>query len=253
MKIEQIPILSDNYCYVLESGDAVAVVDPGDAGPVLRFLKERGLRVTHILNTHHHGDHINGNAAVKEAYQATLIGPLEDADRIAGLDRGVGEGETLTIGSHNARVIATPGHTRHHISFWFAEAQALFCGDTLFSLGCGRLFEGTPDQMWSSLLKLRELPPETLIYCGHEYTQSNAKFALTIDPENKKLQERVNQVDQLRRENKPTIPISLRIECETNPFLRADQSAIKRGLDLEDRADPVTVFASLRLRKNLSS
>ena len=167
------------------------------------------------------------------------------------MDQGVKEGDVVEIGDQRARVIETPGHTRDDISFWFDGV--LFCGDTLFSLGCGRLFEGTPDQMWTSLLKLRRLPPETLIYCGHEYTKSNAKFALTIDPENKKLQERANQVDQLRQENKATIPISLEVERQTNPFLRADDSAIKRGLDLEENADPVAVFASLRLRKNLSA
>ena len=251
MKITSIPILQDNYCYVIEAADAVAVVDPGEAEPIVKFLKERGLNVTHILNTHPHGDHIHGNSALKETYHATLIGPVTAAERIDGLDQGVKEGDVVEIGDQRARVIETPGHTRDDISFWFDGV--LFCGDTLFSLGCGRLFEGTPDQMWTSLLKLRRLPPETLIYCGHEYTKSNAKFALTIDPENKKLQERANQVDQLRQENKATIPISLEVERQTNPFLRADDSAIKRGLDLEEHADPVAVFASLRLRKNLSA
>lgn len=221
MKIELIPLLKDNYAYLLTDGGAVAVVDPAEAGPVRTILEERGLRLDHIINTHHHSDHTGGNEELKEIYGCTIFGPAADAHRIAGLNRGLKEGDIITLESAQARVFETPGHTSGHICLYFAADEALFCGDTLFAMGCGRLFEGTATQMWDSLGKIMALPGETRIYCGHEYTVANGEFCLTIEPENKTLQARMQKVRALRAEGLPTIPSTLALEKETNVFLRA--------------------------------
>jgi hydroxyacylglutathione hydrolase len=251
MNIEIIPAFSDNYVYLLRDPDtdAVGVVDPGDAGPVLAALDRLGWRLTHIFNTHHHNDHIGGNRILKDRYGAPVIGPRADADRIPDLDLGVGDGDSLKFGSQDVGVLEVPGHTRAHIAFWFPDAGVLFPGDTLFALGCGRLFEGTPEQMWHSLGKLRDLPADTRIYCGHEYTQSNARFALSIDPDNPALRERAAHIDALRAEGRPTIPSTLGEERLTNPFLRADDPDLSAAVGLAG-GDPVAVFAEIRRRKD---
>ena len=241
----------DNYVYLLrdaQSGD-VAVVDPGEALPVEQILAARSWSLTHILNTHHHTDHVGGNERLKSLFNAKVIGSAADPTRIPGFDVGVRQGDTVSFGNTKAQVIETPGHTWSHIVFWFADINALFCGDTIFSLGCGHVFEGTMADMWGSLLKLRALPKQTSIYCGHEYTQANARFALTVDPDNTALKVRAEEVDSLRKSGQPTIPITLDKEQQTNPFLRADHPELKAALDMAD-AEPVEVFTTLRRRKD---
>jgi hydroxyacylglutathione hydrolase len=249
MEIHLVPAFNDNYIYLLRDGDAVGVVDPGDAAPVLAALEERGWRLTHILNTHHHPDHIGGNHALKQRYGCVVIGAAADAHRIQDMDIALGEGETASFGQHVARVIAIPGHTSGHIAFHFADAHALFCGDTLFALGCGRLFEGTPAQMWDSLCKLRALPDDTRVYCGHEYTLSNARFAVTVDPDNRELAGRFEEIKALRERGAPTIPTTIGLENRTNPFLRADDPGVQAALGMAG-ADPAAVFAEIRGRKD---
>lgn len=218
MKIDLIPVLNDNYTYLLQDAEGcVAIVDPGEAAPVIDALESRGLTPDWILNTHHHGDHIGGNKALKEKYGCKIAGPAVDTHRIDSLDRELKEGDAIL----GAQVLETPGHTSGHIVFFFPEAKALFSGDTLFSMGCGRLFEGTATQMWHSLGKILALPDDTQIYCGHEYTQANGAFCLSVEADNKDLQERMAEVEKLRAAGKPTIPVSLETEKKTNVFLRA--------------------------------
>jgi len=185
----------------------------------------------------------------KEKTGATVVGPKPDQGRIPGIDVAVDEADTFRLGEAEAEIFFIPGHTRGHIAFWFRESKALFSGDTLFLMGCGRLFEGTPEQMWSSLSKLRELPGDTRVYCGHEYTQANLRFALAVEPDNEALQARAQQVEALRAEGKPTVPGTMSDERATNPFLRADEPSLARHLGLEG-VDPVKVFAEVRQRKD---
>lgn len=251
LDIRQIPVLNDNYVYLVrepESG-AVGVVDPAVADPVLAEADRLGWRITHILNTHHHGDHVGGNRAIQAATGCTTVGPRADAARIPGIEVEVGDGDAYTFGAETAQVFDVPGHTRGHIAFWFPESKALFCGDTLFALGCGRLFEGTPQQMWRSLGKLRALPDDTRVYCAHEYTQANARFALTVDPGNDALAARSREIDRARADGKPTVPSLLGEEKATNPFLRADDAMLAAEVGLQG-ADPVAVFAEVRGRKD---
>ncbi len=251
LEIEVLPALNDNYIHLLHetASGTVAVVDPGTADPVVDVLKARGWTLDIILLTHHHHDHIGGAAELRRLYRAVTVGPDAEARRITMLDRGVIEGDTVEVGTAVAQVIATPGHTRGHIAYWFPQERALFCGDTLFALGCGRLFEGTPQQMWDSLQKLRALPDDTRVYCGHEYTQSNARFALTIEPGNADLQARARGVVETRRRGEPTIPSLLGDEKRTNPFLRADQPELHAAAGLPG-GDPVGAFAAVRSRKD---
>jgi hydroxyacylglutathione hydrolase len=251
LEIEQIPTRSDNYVYLIkESGQGkVGVVDPSDAEPVIEALDRLGWTLTHIINTHHHNDHTGGNLELKEKYGCKIVGPLADHDRIAGIDLDVADGDTYTFGDASAKVYDTPGHTRGHIGYWFEESKALFCGDTLFALGCGRIFEGTFEQMWDSLGKLRALPDDTMVYCAHEYTQANAKFAVTIETDNKALIERAAEIDALRAENKRTVPSLLGLEKETNPFLRADVASVAEAVGLPS-GSPVEVFSEIRTRKD---
>ena len=251
LEIALIPALSDNYVYLAHDRDsgATAVVDPAEAAPVLAALEQRGWTLTHILNTHHHADHIGGNEELKARFGVPIVGPRADAERIPGIDVEVGDGDTYDFAGHQARVFDTPGHTRGHIAFWFPDSEALFCGDTLFALGCGRLFEGTPAQMWDSLGKLRALPDATRVYCGHEYTQSNARFALTIEPDNEELRARAAAVDALRAKGEPTIPSTLGEEKRTNPFLRADVPEVQEAVGMAG-ADPAAVFGEIRRRKD---
>ena len=227
LEIALIPALSDNYVYLAHdpASGATAVVDPAEAAPVLAALVQRGWTLTHILNTHHHADHIGGNEELKARFGGPIVGPRADAERIPGIDVEVGDGDTYDFAGHQARVFDTPGHTRGHIAYHFAEAQALACGDTLFSLGCGRLLEGTPAEMFASLRRLAALPDATQILCGHEYTVSNARFALTVEPDNPALRARAAEADAQRAAGRPTVPVTLGAEKAANPFLRAPDVA----------------------------
>jgi hydroxyacylglutathione hydrolase len=249
LDIVRIPVLQDNYVWLVKAGPAIAVVDPAVAEPVEAALAARGWRLTHILNTHHHGDHVGANLDLKARHGCTIVGPRADRERIPGLDVEVGEGEIYALGGVAARVFDVPGHTRGHIAYWFEAAGALFCGDTLFALGCGRLFEGTPAQMWASLLKLRALPDEARVHCAHEYTQSNARFALSVDPENAALRARAQAVDEARSRREATVPSRLGDEKATNPFLRADDPDLARAMGLAGRP-PAEVFAAMRAAKD---
>lgn len=252
LTIHLVPCLSDNYAYLVHEPHAnkVAVVDPSEAAPVNAALKQHGLKLTHILNTHHHLDHTGGNLELKEQHGARVVGPRADRERIPGIDEEVGEGDTWSLGGAKAKILDIPAHTRGHIAFWFEADKAVFTGDTMFAMGCGRLFEGTPAQMWSSLSKLAALPPDTRVYCGHEYTLSNGKFALSVEPGNAALKKRMVEVERLRAEGKPTIPSTIGIERETNPFLRPASAALRKSLALEG-ADVVEVFAETRRRKDV--
>jgi len=251
-EIHLVPCLKDNYAYILHEPrtKAVAVVDPSEAAPVLDALRARGLSLTHILNTHHHFDHTGGNLELKERTGARIIGPRADAERIPGIDIQVGNGDLVAIGTAIARVFDIPAHTRGHIAFWFEEAKAVFTGDTMFAMGCGRLFEGTPAQMWASLSTLARLPADTRVYCGHEYTQSNGRFALTLEPGNADLVARMKQVDELRNQGLPTIPSTIGLELKTNPFLRPDSPELREALSME-AANVIDVFAETRRRKDV--
>ena len=227
LEIVQIPVLSDNYVYLIhdEASGQTAVVDPAVAPPVLAELARRGWTLTHILCTHHHDDHVGGVAALKAETGATALGGKGDASRIPGLDRLVGEGDWVDIGAHRFLVLDTPGHTTAHVCYWCAESKALFCGDTLFALGCGRLFGGTPEQMYRSLSRLAALPPETRAFCAHEYTQSNGRFAHSVDAYNPALDAILVEVAQLRARNLPTVPSTIAAEVSANPFMRARDAA----------------------------
>jgi hydroxyacylglutathione hydrolase len=251
LQIELVPCLRDNYAYLVrDAGEGIcAVVDPSEAAPVREALAARGWRLTHILNTHHHPDHTGGNARLKEEFGAEVIGPGKDRDRIPALDTGVDETSAFALGSHRARVLEIPAHTRAHIAFAFDADDAVFTGDTLFAMGCGRLFEGTPEMMWESLSKLMTLHDSMRVYCGHEYTLNNGRFALMLEPENTDLKSRMREVENRRAEGAPTIPSTIGLEKKTNPFLRPDSREIRRTLDMEDASD-VEVFAKMRARKD---
>ena len=227
LKIIIIPVLTDNYIYLIHDpvSRETAVVDPALAQPVLDRLQKNGWQLTYIWNTHHHSDHVGGNLQIKKQTGCKIIAAQADWDRIPGIDQGVSEGDVVSLGQYKARVIATPGHTREHIVYHFAEDNILFCGDTLFVMGCGRLFEGTAEQLWHSLQKLKALPKATLVYCTHEYTQTNGRFALTVEPDNQHLQQKMLEVNRLRSNNKLTVPTTIAEELATNPFFREDSSA----------------------------
>ena len=251
MEIIVIPCLKDNYAYLLHdaASGATGVVDPSEAAPVEAALSARGWTLTHILNTHHHWDHTGGNPALKAATGAVVVGPKADRERIPAIDVAVDEGESYKLGQAEAQILFIPGHTRGHIAFWFPESKAVFCGDTLFAIGCGRTFEGTAAQMWNSLGKLKALPADTRVYCGHEYTQANARFALTVEPQNAALKSRARAVDAARAKGQPTIPSTIGEERATNPFFRADERSIAETIGLAGE-DAVAVFAEVRRRKD---
>jgi hydroxyacylglutathione hydrolase len=254
--IDILPAFADNYIYLISDRDIglAMVVDPGDANVVIKALKEKDLHLSLILNTHHHKDHIGGNDKLARDYGAPIIGPAKEQARINGMSREVEQGDSITFSTLRGHVIETHGHTSGHIAYHFPQLKALFCGDTLFSLGCGRLFEGTAAQMWHSLSELRKLPDETQIYCGHEYTEANAKFALALDKNNVALKARAIEVAALRKQGKPTLPALMGNEKLTNPFLRIDQpdfhhALAKSGLALQG-TDPAAIFGTVRAAKD---
>ena len=251
LDIIQLPVLNDNYIYLIHEpfSGGTAVVDPAVAKPVLDTLSSKGWTLNYIFNTHHHWDHVGANLELKEKTGCLILASESDYSRIPGIDKGLKQGNEIKLGNQVVKVIETPGHTLGHIVYHFPNGNALFCGDTLFSMGCGRLFEGSAKQMWHSLQRLKELPRETQIYCAHEYTLANSNFALTLEPDNQYLQQRIQQVKQLRELNKPTIPCTLELELATNPFLREDSSEIQKSIGMTGQ--PMTeVFRKIRILKD---
>lgn len=223
LEVVRIPVLSDNYVWLLHDPKCqeTVAIDPAVAEPVLEAAAARGWTIGQIWNTHWHGDHVGGNAAIKAATGCLITGPAAEADKIATLDRLVGEGDTVRIGDHVATVMAVPAHTAGHIAYHLADAQMAFVGDTLFAMGCGRLFEGTASQMFANMQRLADLPEDTAVYCAHEYTLSNGRFALTVEPDNAALVERVAGVEALRARGEATVPTTIGLERATNIFMRA--------------------------------
>jgi hydroxyacylglutathione hydrolase len=253
LEIHQFLCLKDNYGVLIHDPAAgiTASIDAPEADAVRKALAQKGWRLTHILVTHHHADHTQGIPALKAESGCTVIGPRNEAAKVPGIDRTVGGGDSFELGSFKVEVLDTPGHTAGHITFWIPERKVAFVGDTLFAIGCGRVIEGTPQMMWDSLARLAALPRETMLYCGHEYTASNAKFALTIEPENAALKARADEVGRLIADGRPTLPTRLDHELETNPFLRPHIPAIRKRLGMEQAPD-WQVFAEIRERKNRS-
>ncbi len=252
VRLIQIPIYQDNYVYALHDDvqDVTAVIDPGDGEPVIEALEQEGWRADTILVTHHHWDHVNGIEAVKQHFDSVVVGYLYDAKRIPHIDVKLEEGERVTVGRFQSEVMFIPGHTLTHIAYYFPELKLLFSGDTLFSLGCGRLFEGTAGQMMTSLARLMALPDDTVVCCTHEYTETNVAFAKTIDPHNPHVLEREDEVARLRAKSQPTVPMLLGEEKKANPFLRWRDSTIQESLNLLGEKD-VEVFAEIRRRKDV--
>ena len=223
LDVIRVPVLSDNYSWLVHDADSgeTMVVDPGEAQPVLDAAAARGWTITQVWNTHWHPDHVGGNGAIVAATGASVTGPEAERAKIGHLDHGVGEGDTVTLGTHRAAVLAVPGHTAGHIAFHFADDDAVFTGDTLFAMGCGRLFEGDAAQMLANMRRFAAMPPETLVYCGHEYTQANGRFALVAEPDNDAIRARMADVDTARAAGEATVPTTIALERATNPFLRA--------------------------------
>lgn len=251
LQLLTVPCLSDNYAYLVHdpATETTAIIDVPEVLPILNALREHGWRASHVLITHHHDDHIAGVEALATATGARVIGAAADAHRLPPLDEAVAEGDRVRIGMDEGHVIAVPGHTSGHIAFHFPASHLAFTADSLMAAGCGRLFEGTPDQMWQSLTKLMALPPQTIICSGHEYTLSNLRFALSVDPGNDALKARVAQCERLRAEGTPTVPVSLAEELATNPFLRATDPGMKARLGMAGASD-AAVFARLRAMKD---
>ena len=248
LDILTVPCLSDNYGFLLHDPDSgeTAAIDTPDGSEYLRQAEAKGWEITQIWNTHWHPDHAGGNKTIVEATGATVVAPRE-VEKLGPIDRVVGNGDSVSLGEWSARVIDVSGHTNGHIAYHIAEADMAFVGDSVFALGCGRMFEGVPEQFWNSIDRIRNLPDNTLLYCAHEYTQANAKFALHADPDNAELRLYAARIDDKRARGEPTVPTVLSRELATNPFLRADEA------DLRDRwggASPAETFAALRTAKD---
>ncbi len=246
-----VPCLQDNYAFLLQDGDSgeVALIDAPEAAPIQKELAARGWRLNQVWLTHHHYDHVDGLAELLKSHDAKVIGAEADAHRLPDLHEQVKEGDSFKLGSLEAQVLDVSGHTVGHIAFHVPAANACFTADSLMAMGCGRLFEGTPEQMWNSMQKLMQLPTETMICSGHEYTASNANFALTVDPENSALISRKEEIEAARAQGRPTVPSTLKIELETNPFLRAADPGIRATLAMQNASD-AEVFAEIRARKD---
>jgi hydroxyacylglutathione hydrolase len=252
-EIRLFPCLTDNFGYLIHdpATKATASIDAPEAAPIVKALEREGWTLTDILITHHHGDHVGGVAELKQKYGCRVVAPRDKTTKIGNVDLRVGQGDIVKVGELLARVLETPGHTLDHISYVFDNEKALFAADTLFSIGCGRVFEGTYPMMWDSLLKLRVLPDDFKLYCGHEYTAANIRFALTVEPDNAALKARAEEVTRLRADNKPTIPVLLGEEKKANVFLRADEPSVAAGVRMKGRS-AAEVFGELRERKNKS-
>lgn len=251
VEIRQFACLSDNYGFLVHDRETgrTAAIDTPDPDAINRELAAAGWTLDTIFNTHHHFDHAGGNLALKEKWGCDIVGPKGEAARIPGIDRAVGEGDVVELGATQAVVRDTPGHTLGHIIYHFAGDGAAFVGDTIFAMGCGRLFEGTAGQMWSSLAKIAAMGPETKLYCAHEYTKANAAFALTVDPYNDDLKARAAEVDALRARNTPTVPTTVARELATNPFLRAADAKLQEAIGMKGAA-AVDAFAKTRALKD---
>ncbi len=251
VEIRLVPCLSDNYAVILHEADTntTVLIDAPEAPPIERALEQAGWKLTHMLITHKHGDHVQGIPALKKKYGAAVIGPRGEAGEIPMIDTKVAEGDVVSVGSMKAKVFETPGHTAGHIVFWFEKEKLFFAGDTLFALGCGRSFERPASVLWQSILKIRDLPGDTKLYCGHEYTLSNARFSVTVDPKNEALKKRLAAIEKMRAEGKPTVPSTMQEERETNPFLRPDNAQVAEAVGMKG-ADPAAIFTELRERKN---
>ena len=237
MKIEIIPCLQDNYSYLIidKKNNTACVVDPSEADPIIKYIENNNIKLKFILNTHHHYDHVGGNKKLKEKYGASVIGYKEDKERIPEIDILLNDQETWIYENFEAKVIHVPGHTLGHICFYFYKEQSVFTGDTLFSLGCGRIFEGTHAQMFSSLMKLKELPQNTKIYCGHEYTKQNSRFCIANDEDNKKLKAKINDIEIKLKKGLSTIPSTIQDELDCNIFLRSNNvQTFSKLRDLKD-------------------
>lgn len=251
LQIVTVPCLADNYAYIAHDPvtGATAVVDVPEADPILQALDNQGWSASLVLLTHHHADHVQGLGALRARHPASVIGAAADAHRLPPLDHAVTEGDRIAIGSEEGRVLDVSGHTLGHLAFHFPASAVVFTADSLMAMGCGRVFEGTMPQMFESLEKLAALPPKTLVCSGHEYTQSNAKFALTVDPDNPALISRIEDINAARAEGRPTVPSTLAEELATNPFLRAADAGVQAHMGMSGQA-PVTVFAEIRARKD---
>jgi len=247
MQITPIPCLTDNYAYIINDNDSkiVGVVDPSEASPIISFLNKKNLKLNYILNTHHHFDHIGGNTELKKLYNAKVVGFIGDKHRIPGIDITLKDNEKWIFGNSSVKVLHIPGHTLGHICFFFEKEKIAFTGDTLFSLGCGRIFEGDHKQMLKSLNKIKKLPKNTNIYCGHEYTYKNAEFCIKYDSDNIALKKKFEVIKKLKLKNLPTIPTTLADELNTNIFLRCDQNDLKIKLSMKNEED-FKVFKKVR-------
>ena len=247
MQVTPIQCLTDNYAYVINDNfsKTVGVVDPSEAHPIITFLEKNNLNLNYILNTHHHFDHIGGNLELKKKYKAKIVGFINDKHRIPGIDITLTDNERWNFGNTSVKVLHIPGHTLGHICFFFEKEKIAFTGDTLFSLGCGRIFEGDHNQMLTSLNKIKKLPKDTMIYCGHEYTYKNAEFCMKYDVNNIDLKKKFEKIKKLRSKNLPTIPSSLEDEQKSNIFLRCDQSDLKIKLNMKNQED-FKVFRKVR-------
>lgn len=252
LQIAQFPCLSDNYGFLLHdpSTGMTACIDTPEVAPIEAECVSRGWKLTHIFNTHHHYDHAGGNEELKEKTGCKIFGPANEADKIPSIDTPLQGGESFDFGGHEIHVLDVGGHTLGHIAYHVPSAGAAFVGDSLFALGCGRLFEGTPTQAWASLQRLMALPHETAVYCAHEYTEANLRFSLTIEPGNPALQTRAKEIRALRSAGKPTVPTSIGLELDTNPFLRPDSTTLRAHLGIPDEEDLETTFARVRKMKD---
>jgi hydroxyacylglutathione hydrolase len=249
--IEQFNVRSDNFAVLIHDSEAglTASIDAPEAEPIRATLAAKGWKLDQILTTHHHADHVEGNLPLQQEFGCAITGPAGDDGRIPGISRQVGEGDSFAFGGFEVSVLETPGHTLDHISYWIPSAKVVFAADALFAMGCGRVFEGTAEMMWGSLAKLAALPDDTVVYCGHEYTQANARFALTIEPGNEELVARAAEVDEKRKADQATLPTTIGLEKRTNPFLRVNEPGIRAFLGMED-ASPAEVFGEIRTRKD---
>ena len=251
MLVITIPILSDNYSYLIidKENKSCSAVDPASPEEIIPFLEKEKIDLKNILNTHYHSDHTAGNLELKEKYKCKIYGPDKEKNQIPGIDIALKENDILNINNYSAKIFETPGHTAGHIIYWFKKDKIVFTGDTLFVLGCGKLFEGTPQIMWNSLLKIRNLPKETQVYCGHEYSKSNADFAISIEKNNNQLLKRSDEIKKLINKNSYTVPTTVEKEIECNPFLRVDLENVKKNLQMKN-ASPEEVFGEIRRRKD---